>query len=47
MKTDQWLDLDIKQCGICEINLKSETKKMQLISHNDVGHIPLKMQTFI
>ena len=47
MKAYQWLDLDIKQCGICEIKLKSETKKMQLIGHNDVGHIPLKMQTFI
>lgn len=45
--SEAWTRFDIKQCGISEIELDSEYKTIKIISHNDVGHIPIKMQTFI
>lgn len=45
--TDTWVKLDIKQCGITIIILDSENNSVSLITHNDIGHIPVKMQTFI
>jgi serine/threonine-protein phosphatase PGAM5 len=45
--TDSWRRLDIKQCGLTVIQLDSKTRMAKIISHNDVGHIPLKMQTFM
>lgn len=45
--TDTWRRFDIKQCGLTVIQLDSKKRTMGIISHNDVGHIPLKMQTFL
>ncbi|MEK6774525.1 MAG: histidine phosphatase family protein [Bdellovibrionota bacterium] len=45
--TELWQRLDIKQCGITVIQLNSKKRSISIISHNDIGHIPLKMQTFI
>lgn len=48
--TELWLKLDIKQCGITVITLEDSKKyrrKARVVTHNDVGHIPLKMQTFL
>lgn len=42
-----WQKLDIKQCGITIIQLDSKNNKISIIAHNDIGHIPLKMQTFL
>lgn len=45
--TELWCRLDIKQCGVTVIQLNSKTRAASIIAHNDIGHIPLKMQTFI
>ena len=45
--TETWTRFDIKQCGISMIELNSKTRSMKIIAHNDVGHIPHKLQTFI
>lgn len=45
--TEAWSKLDIKQCGITIIQLNSKTRSISIIAHNDIGHIPLKMQTFV
>lgn len=45
--TEVWRKLDIKQCGITIIELNSKTRSIGIIAHNDIGHIPLKMQTFL
>lgn len=45
--TECWRRFDIKQCGISIVELDSKKKSIKVISHNDVGHIPLKMQTFM
>ena len=47
ISTDSWMKLDIKQCGLTVITLNSKNRTRTLISHNDVGHIPAKKQTFI
>jgi serine/threonine-protein phosphatase PGAM5 len=45
---EAWVKMDIQQCGISVVELKSKgTHKMQVISHNDIGHIPKKHRTFI
>ncbi len=45
--TEAWSRFDIKQCGLTVIQLNSKTHVMSIISHNDIGHIPPKMQTSI
>ncbi len=47
VNTEMWTRFDIKQCGITVIQLNSKTRTTNIISHNDIGHIPLEMQTFI
>ena len=47
VSTLKWVRLDIKQCGISIIKLNTKTKEISVISHNDVGHIPVQHQTFI
>lgn len=47
IETDTWTKFDIKQCGLCIVELDSKTKKMMVITHGDVGHIPLKLQSFM
>lgn len=43
-----WTKMDIHQCGITIIEIKSTgDNKRTLISHNDVGHIPLEQRTFL
>lgn len=45
--TDSWTKFDIKQCGITIVELNSKDNSIKVIGHNDVGHIPIEMQTFI
>lgn len=45
--TDTWMKFDIKQCGITIIELNFKNKSLKVITHNETGHIPLKLQTFI
>lgn len=48
LDTIVWRSLDIQQCGITIVKIRSKgDNKKVLISHNDIGHIPLKMRTFI
>jgi serine/threonine-protein phosphatase PGAM5 len=47
LNTENWRLFDIKQCGISILQLNSKTREIRVIAHNDVGHIPLKMQTFL
>lgn len=46
--TETWIKMDILQGGISVVELRSKgNHRAMLISHNDVGHIPKKMQTFL
>ncbi len=45
--TESWRKFDIKQCGITVIQLNKKSRSLNVISHNDVGHLPVKMQTFM
>ena len=45
--TLKWMRLGIKHGGISIIQLNAKTKVMSVMSHNDVGHIPVQHQTFI
>lgn len=43
-----WLKMDIQQCGISIIKLRSRgDHRRVLITHNDVGHIPIHLRTFL
>lgn len=43
-----WIRMDIQQCGISVVELRSEGDFRELlISHNDVGHIPMHQRTFV
>ncbi len=46
--TLNWRNLDIQQCGISVVELRSTgDQRKVLISHNDVGHIPKAKRTFL
>lgn len=46
--TLNWLKMDILQCGISVVSLRSKgVHRAMLLSHNDVGHIPIHQRTFI
>lgn len=45
--TLKWRHMDIQQCGISIVEVRSKNTKRVLISHNDVGHIPISDRTFI
>lgn len=45
--TLKWIKLDILQCAISVIEFRPKSKRVVLISHNDVGHIPFADQTFL
>lgn len=40
-----WINADIHNCGISEVSI--ETGRIMLISHNDTGHLPYAMRTFL
>ncbi|HLF26717.1 MAG TPA: histidine phosphatase family protein [Anaerolineae bacterium] len=42
---EAWMNLDICNCGISIVSI--EPKRMVLIAHNDVGHLPPALTTFI
>lgn len=43
---EAWLNADIHNCGISEVSVETNGKIM-LISHNDTGHLPYSMRTFL
>jgi serine/threonine-protein phosphatase PGAM5 len=43
---EAWIHADVHNCGISEIVIESSGRTM-LISHNDTGHLPYSMRTFI
>jgi len=43
---ESWVNTDINNCGISEIAIKPDGRIM-LISHNDTGHLPHDMKTYI
>lgn len=44
--SDNWMLMDIQQCGI-SIARSEKSQFWRMISHNDIGHIPAKLRTFI
>ncbi|WP_413576685.1 histidine phosphatase family protein [Bdellovibrio sp. HCB290] len=48
INTLAWRTMDIKQCGITIVEIRSKgTNRRVLISHNEVGHIPKDLRTFL
>ncbi len=46
--TLKWRQMEIQQCGISIVQIKSKGHhRKQLVSHNDIGHIPKSKRTFI
>jgi serine/threonine-protein phosphatase PGAM5 len=43
---ESWVNTDINNCGISEIAIKPDGRIM-LISHNDTGHLPYDMKTYV
>jgi serine/threonine-protein phosphatase PGAM5 len=43
---EAWINTDINNCGLCEILVKADGRVM-LLSHNDTGHLPPEMKTFV
>ncbi len=43
---EAWIHSDVHNCGISEIVVESDGHVM-LVSHNDTGHIPYHMRTYI
>jgi broad specificity phosphatase PhoE len=43
---EAWINTDINNCGLCEIVVKADGRVM-LLSHNDTGHLPPNMRTFV
>jgi len=42
---DAWANMDIYNCGISEV--KIEPNKMMLVCHNDAGHLPDALKTYV
>ncbi len=43
---DAWIRCDIQHCGLTEITIK-RTRGTLLLRHNDIGHLPPEMRTFV
>jgi broad specificity phosphatase PhoE len=43
---DAWIRSDIQHCGLTEITIK-RTRGPLLLRHNDVGHLPPELRTFV
>lgn len=43
---DAWIRSDIQHCGLTEITIKP-TRGTLLLRHNDVGHLPPELRTFV
>ncbi|HEX6292011.1 MAG TPA: histidine phosphatase family protein [Herpetosiphonaceae bacterium] len=41
-----WIHTDVHNCGISEITIDSSGRVM-LVSHNDTGHLPYPMRTYV
>jgi broad specificity phosphatase PhoE len=41
-----WANTDVYNCGISEISVKPDGSVL-LISHNDTGHLPYELRTFV
>jgi serine/threonine-protein phosphatase PGAM5 len=45
--TLNWVKLDICQGALSVISYHKKRKALEVVSHNDAGHIPLRYQTFV
>jgi len=46
--TDNWVKMDILQCAISIVRVRTKgPHKVAVISHNDIGHIPKHLRTFL
>ena len=43
---ERWTNFEINNCGITEILIEHDGR-MQLVSHNDTGHLPSYLKTFL
>jgi serine/threonine-protein phosphatase PGAM5 len=43
---ESWTNTDIHNCGISEVAIEADGR-MMLISHNDTGHLPYDLRTFV
>jgi broad specificity phosphatase PhoE len=43
--TEAWTNMDVYHCGITEVAL--EPWWTRLVSHNDIGHLPRALKTFV
>ena len=43
---ETWLKTDIQNCGLSEITIQA-SGSMRLIYHNDTGHMPLNLRTWV
>ena len=41
-----WVDLDIRNCSIAEVRISVDGGR-RVYSHNDTGHLPVHLHTFI
>lgn len=46
LPAERWNNLEIYNCGITEITIESNGRT-QLVSHNDSGHLPYYLKTFL
>lgn len=46
LPAERWTQLEIYNCGITEILIERDGR-MQLVSHNDAGHLPAYLKTFL